>query len=334
MALKSLLGLASLRAVREPPGGVDLLVQGPDVAFAVEWKSVGDAANVGAALRQLGRHAERRPSKKVVPMVAVPYMGDIGRRLCAEAGVSWIDLSGNAWIDAPGRQIRILGNRNRFASAGRPANVFAPRSSRLVRTLLMEPGRAFSQAELVSASGVDKGRVSRLVRRMLAMELLVVEGEGYRLKDPAVALDAWTEAYDFRKHHVLEGHVAVRDPDELLGKIQEAAPPEKLPWALTGLAAAWRMTHFAMYRLTSLFLRDVPSSAWLDSLGFVEGPRGANLWILVPADDSVMVGARVVEGVPCVHPLQAYLDLKAHPERASEAAARLRPLALGRASGE
>jgi hypothetical protein len=313
---------------------VDLFVQAPDVAFAVEWKSVGDAASVGAALRQLDRFMERRPSKKAVPMVAVPYMGEIGRQLCAEAGVSWIDLSGNAWIDAPGRQIRILGNRNRFSSAGRPANVFAPRSSRLVRALLMEPQRAFSQAQLVSASGVDKGRVSRLVHRMEAMEILVKEGEGYRLKDPPVALEAWREAYDFRKHHVLEGHVSVRDPDELLGKLQKAAPPEKVAWALTGLAAAWRLTHFAMYRLTSLFVRDVPSSAWLDALGFVEGSRGANVWLVVPADASVFVGARVVEGAPCVHPLQAYLDLKAHPERAAEAAARLRPLVLGGASVE
>lgn len=122
---------------------------------------------------------ERRPSKKLVPVVAVPYMGETGRRLCAEAGVSWIDLSGNAWIEAPGKQIHILGNRTRFASAGRPANVFAPRSSRLVRALLMQPRRVFSQAELVSAAGVDKGRVSRLVHRMLAMDLLVNEGEGY-----------------------------------------------------------------------------------------------------------------------------------------------------------
>jgi hypothetical protein len=272
---------------------------------------------------------ERTARKNMVPMVAVPYMGETGRRLCAEAGVSWIDLSGNAWIDAPGRQIHILGNRNRFASSGRPANVFAPRSSRLVRVLLMKPSRIFSQAELVSASGVDKGRVSRLVRRMQAMDLLVSERGGYRLKDPSVALEAWKEAYDFRQHHVLEGHVPVRDPEEMLGVLRKATPSAEVKWALTGLAAAWRLTHFAMYRLTSLFVRQVPSSAWLDSFHFVEGSRGANLWILAPADDSVFMGTRTVQGVPCVHPLQAYLDLKAHPERASEAATRLRALVLG-----
>jgi len=31
-----------------------------------------------------------------------------------------------------------------------------------------------------------------------------------------------------------------------------------------------------------------------------------------------------MEGVPSVHPVQAYVDLLAHPERATEAAAELR----------
>jgi hypothetical protein len=164
---------------------------------------------------------------------------------------------------------------------------------------------------------------------MEAMDLLVGEKGGYRLKDPSVALDAWREAYDFRQHHVLEGHVPVRDPDELVSMLKKATPRPDVAWALTGLAAAWRMTHFAMYRLTSLLVRQAPSAAWLDALHFVEGSRGANLWILSPIDDSVFMGARSVEGVPCVHPLQAYLDLKAHPERAPEAATRLRALVLG-----
>jgi hypothetical protein len=65
----------------------------------------------------------------------------------------------------------------------------------------------------------------------------------------------------------------------------------------------------------------------------VAEPRGANVWIISPTDDSVFVGSRVVRGVPCASPLQAYLDLKAHPERAAEAAAQLRPLVLNGKAG-
>jgi hypothetical protein len=267
-----------------------------------------------------------------VPIVAVPFMGETGRRLCAEAGVSWVDLSGNAWIDAPGQQIRFVGHRNRFTSAGRRADVFAPRSSRVIRALLMDRQRTFTQAELAAASGVDKGRVSRLVRRLEAMDLVVRDGRRLGLKDPMLALDAWREAYDFEKHDVRRGHVAVREPEELIGQIGRSAASAGSSWALTGLAAAWQLTHFAMHRLVTILVRERPSEEWLAEMAFREEPRGANLWVVRPIDDAVFEGASSVGGLPCVHPLQAYLDLKGQPERAAEAAAELRRRLL--ASGE
>ncbi len=329
-ALRDLLALkADAKAARDAPGRPDLLIRSRAASIVVEWKAVGDASAVAGAIRQLSE-LTRTTRPRPIAIVAVPFMGETGRRLCAEAGVSWLDLSGNAWIDAPGARIRILGNPNRFASRGRPANVFAPRSSRVVRALLMEPARAFSQTDLVSASGVDKGRVSRLIRRLAAMGLIEqADAErAVRISQPAVALDAWRETYDFWKHEVLQGHVAMRSPEELISKIVKASRAHPQPWALTGLAAAWRLTRSAMFRLTTLFVGEKPSAAWLSTIGFREDARGANVWIARPADDAVFKGVRLVKGVPCVHPLQAYLDLKAQPERAQEAAAELRKRSL------
>lgn len=52
----------------------------------------------------------------------------------------------------------------------------------------------------------------------------------------------------------------------------------------------------------------------------VWGDRGANVWLVVPKDVGVFHGQRKVEDIQCVHPVQVYLDLKGHPERATEAA--------------
>jgi len=327
LALREILGLeADLIQQKSDSQNADLLLNAPDVEFAVEWKAVGDAANVGSAVRQLSvlKKKKKGRSKSVVPIVAVPFMGETGRRLSAEAGISWIDLSGNAWIDAPGRQIRILGHPNRFTSRGRPANVFAPKSSRVIRALLIAPERAFMQAELVEATGVDKGRVSRLLRRLEDMSLVARENSAIRLKEPSLVLEAWREAYDFEKHDILRGHVGVRSSDELIRRLFAKSSSSKGRYALTGLAGAWYLTRFAGFRLTTVFTSEIPSKKWLDAIGFQEQLRGANLWLVRPVDDGVFDGTRVIDGVSTAHPIQVYLDLKAHPERASEAAAEVR----------
>jgi hypothetical protein len=46
----------------------------------------------------------------------------------------------------------------------------------------------------------------------------------------------------------------------------------------------------------------------------------------------VFHGAAEREGIRCVHPVQAYLDLKDHPERSAEAAEQLRAKLLNKQS--
>ena len=58
----------------------------------------------------------------------------------------------------------------------------------------------------------------------------------------------------------------------------------------------------------------------LGDLSFRPTERGANVWLLVPDDSGVFQGVKVHDGVHCVSPVQAYLDLHAHPERAKEVA--------------
>ena len=79
-----------------------------------------------------------------------------------------------------------------------------------------------------------------------------------------------------------------------------------------------------------MYLEEVPSTGLTRALGFREGARGANTWLVVPNDAGVFHGADEVEGIRCVHPVQAYLDLKAHPERAHEAADEIRSQFLPR----
>ena len=75
----------------------DLLVSAGDFNFVVEWKASGQASAVAMAVRSIRRFAEKSAGNSS-RLVAVPYMGEVGQRLCEEAEVCWLDLSGNAHL--------------------------------------------------------------------------------------------------------------------------------------------------------------------------------------------------------------------------------------------
>ena len=306
------------------PSGADLVLKGAGHTFVVELKKSTSAALIAASIKKVQDYGNRI-GRRVFPLIVVPFMGNVGRKVCDEAGVGWLDLSGNAHIIAGGIRITVAGRPNRFRSAGRPPNLFAPKSSRVVRWLLIHPDKSFSQREIARGAGVDEGFVSRIVSR-LEREGYVVREESsvIRPKDPALLLDAWRESYQFSKHTIYQGHVAARGGDALLKFACDTLAKQNVEHAATGLAAAWAFTRYATFRIATVYLTGDPSSELIEKLTFREDPRGANLWLVVPNDVGVFHGAVEKDGIRCVHPVQAYLDLKSHPERASEAAEHLR----------
>ena len=317
-----------------------VLRAGPFV-FVVEWKSVATAASIHAVIIRVRRSAEElersgQVGEKVVPLMAVPFMGDVGRERCAEYGVSWMDLSGNARIVAPGLRILIEGKPNRYKRRGRPSTAFAPKSSRIARWLLMHPAEPLTQRELARVTGTDEGHTSRVVGKLLEDDLIVrTDGGALRPRDPNLLLDAWREVYDFRKHHVVRGHVAARSGDALLHRLVAGLNRASVPHAVTGLAAAWCLNRFSAFRTVTVYLREELTSDIAADLSFREDTRGASVWLVVPNDDGVFHGASTTkEGIVCVHPVQTWLDLHAHPERADAVAQELRSEYLRWSAGD
>lgn len=302
----------------------DLVVEAAGYQFLVECKSTGARAPLLMAAQQI---AEIKGffQKEAVPLIVVPYMGKSGSGFCRDHELSWIDLSGNAHIKAPKLLIHVEGRPNRFKNVGRPANVFAPKSARIARQLLIEPGKSYNQRELSQVTGLDEGHTSRIVRRLEDLNLIVRNDQGsLRPSDPDQLLDAWLEAYDFSKHQIIKGHIAARSGEELLKRMSQTLAEHQIYYAATGLAGAWQYTHFAKFRLVTLYLANPPGKNLFDWLHFREDDRGPNTWLVVPKDKGVFHGSSSRDGIVCVHPVQIYLDLKGHPERAKEAASMVR----------
>ena len=301
----------------------DAVVTAGGHRFVVECKSSGSLSHIAMAIAQLADAPNHFP-EPVIPLLAVPYMGETARAHCEQHNVAWLDLSGNGRIVAPGMFYQEIGRPNRFTRPGRPESAFGPKGSRIARYLLMNPEAPVFQRTLAHKTGLNEGHVSRIVGKLVDTGLVERGDDGIKVVDADLLLDAWREDYRFDRHTVIPGHVAARSGDALTRSLATTLSELEVPHAVTGLPAAWLWTQHAGFRLATVYMADIPSDGLMVDLGFREVPRGANTWLVVPNDEGVFHGASQVDDVRCAHPIQVYLDLKGHPERAQEAADELR----------
>ncbi len=302
--------------------GPDFLYKFGDYSFLIEFKGAGTLPLVHTAIRQLLEYSSF--SKNIIRIVAVPYMGNSARDLCHQNQISWMDLSGNAEIQGPSLLIRVEGKPNLFKAAGRPKNVFAPKSSRITRFLLVNYDKSITRRELALRTGLNESFVGRVVRELAGQNLITEDSEGkVTVMNPDILLDTWQNEYDFRKHRILKGFVPHRSGEAALFDISKKFEASGVSYAATGLAGAWLLSHFATFRLVTFYLKEFPDREQLRVIGFTEQPSG-NVWLVFPNDDGVFTDMSTRDQVSCAHPIQIYLDLKGLPERSSEAATTIR----------
>lgn len=300
----------------------DLVAQVGGFRFVVEYKASSLIAVIAAGIEHLKRYPQ---APREIRLLVTPFMGETGMEKCAEAGISWLDLSGNADVTAPGLRLYVRGEKNKFTSPGRNENPFAPKSSRVARHLLYQPNRMWTQRELAKETGLGEGFVSRLVKSLEGQQLIARNDQGKLfVSKPSIMLDAWRQGYDFTRHEIIRGHVAGRSGEEIQGKLSQKLKSLSVDHAVTGLGAAWMYSRFAAFRTVSFYLKEWPDKVILEQIGFRANSAGANVWLIIPKDPDVFHGVESVTDIPCVHRIQVWLDLKFHPERAEEAASELR----------
>lgn len=297
---------------------VDVVIDAAGRRWAIEAKASSSPGTVAAA----ANHLAALDLPGAVAVLVVPYMTPAGAKAAAERRLNWIDLSGNASLRDEELYVWVQGRPNQFSVPGRPSSPFAPKSSRVARTLLLDPARWWLQKELAERTDLDPGRISRVVRRLDDDELLARDGSRLRPRDPSLLLDAWSDDYRFDRHDIVTGHLS-GDGLELARELHDELDQNAIDHAFTGLPAAWALDRFARFRLVSVYVAGDPRAA-ADAVGLRRNERGANVQLIGPDDRGVFDGQQVVDDLPCVAPVQVYLDLGRLPERAAEAAEQLR----------
>src|SRR5262245_27963042 len=172
----------------------DLLVRfqmgGQEHSFVVEVKPLGQPRQIRAAVTRLNEIRRELPT--AYPIAAAVYIGPQSARILKSNNLGYVDLSGNCYLAFENVLIEKEGKRNVRPSTRPLRSLFAPRATRVVRVLLVEPSRAWRLEELGRAAEVSLGHSHNVIKRL--EELAWVErddSQRFRLSEPAVLLGGW-----------------------------------------------------------------------------------------------------------------------------------------------
>ncbi len=271
--------------------------------------------------------ASLKPTQGTPPLLVTPELSHRVLDACKQHGIAAIDLNGRAWLRAPGLLVdrRPLPGRS-FSYELEPRNIFVGKSARIVRCLLTDRERTWTQAEIVPRTKASSGLVSRIVQHLISQGFAEkISAREFRLRDPLVLLDAWVDSDRFAKRTRTTLYAGfIGSPAELANRLQDWAHREAVPIAFTQWLAAWSRLPFTEPVLCSAYVPRLPEAATLDQLGLRPVNEGGKLWLHVPDDEGILNETQTRSGLTLATDAQIYLDLQRTGLRGPDAAAALR----------
>ena len=299
----------------------------PDIALRVRYAGgdqiiFADVKSSGQPryARQAGDRFFRLRSQQpeIYGVFIAPYISPASAAICVEAGIGYVDLSGNCRLAFNTIFILRENQPNRFVMKKELASLFAPRSERILRALLSFPKQTWTTMALASAANVSPGMVSHIKKLLVDREWIQTLEGGFRLSAPFDLLSIWAENYTFRKNKVFD-YYSLKPPSELEIDLGETCAESGITYALTGFSASARLAPAVRYQRAMAYVQgDILSLA--NRLGLKSVSSGPNITLLSPYDEGVFLGSRPVDDILVANPIQVYLDLKNYRGRGEEAA--------------
>jgi hypothetical protein len=294
---------------------VDLAVGDKKQILLVEAKSNGQPRIARDAVNQLIRYRNTYPN--AYPIFMAPFISPQAAEICMTDGVGYVDFAGNCLLSFGPVYIEQTGKPNPFRTRRDLVSLFSPKSSRILRVLLCNPGRVWKTQDLAGDARVSLGQVANVKKLLLDREWITKQ-DGFSLTAPWRLLEEWEKAYSYRKNEV-RNYYSLKSIPEIEADLATVCKEKGIEYALTGFSGAARFAPAVRYTRAMAYVystrKDVAS---LLNLKEVEG--GPNVMLLGPYDEGVFYGTQTIEDIRVVSPLQIYLDLKGYKGRGEEAA--------------
>lgn len=317
----------SLDEARQPADqGADAILSlrspdGAEVAVIVEAKGVVEPRDVAAMRDRLSRLLSRHPGS--IGLIVSRYLSNSTRKRLAEAGLSYVDASGNLLVraDEPGLFLSDRGaDRDPWRGPGRPRGTLAGEPAAKVVRALVDVGGPWKIRDLVRVAAVSTGSAYRVLAYLESEDLARRDDAGLiSVPDWPALLQRWSADYQFLGTNSVARYIAPRGLPTLLDQIRGAGVED---YALTGSAAAAAWQPYAPVRSVMVYARDPDraAAAW----GARATDAGANVLIARPAYPVALARTvQALDGLTVAAPAQVAVDLMTGPGRAPAEAAEL-----------
>ncbi len=327
-------------APREVRGRFDDVItwatpQGP-VRYLVEEKRHLRHQDAGVIVDQLQRRRATLPAENREDRILLlaPHVRAQQAAVFERADIDYLDLAGNAHLNAPGLFVHIEGHRpakEAAAAPGRPQKGWV----KAVMALLIRPDLAAAPYRtLAEQAGVALGTVAGCMTDLAARSLLHEGKNGRQLADRQALVALWVQAYvEALRPKLKERRFQVRADARhaLWERLKTVLGREKVGWALTGADAAGRHTPYLRAEDTEVYapLRVLDDPAIQKALVAQPAARGGNLLVIEPPGP-LAIPTEMIDGFPFAPDLLAYAELRYRGTgQALEAAELLLPHLVG-----
>jgi DNA-binding Lrp family transcriptional regulator len=259
------------------------------------------------------------------PLLICPFLSRRKREECKQAGVLYIDFSGNVYLECNGLYIERDNFPNLYQEKRQGRNPFSDKASLILRAMIKDKSKGWRVRELANSVGLDPGFVSRMLREMEKRGYIDRKEKIVRLRDPKSLLDDWVGGYDYRKNEELKYFCLAKGPSEILERMRGARILEEVGYSIGYQAGANLVAPHSIYNEVHVYLRDsVNLEKFVEAMDLEKGEQGANVVLLNPYyKHSVFFDRQEVRGLWVVSDLQLYLDLYHFPLRGREQAEHL-----------
>lgn len=294
---------------------------GEEVRILIETRRLVDARDVSRITELLS--STRDGESSGIGLVVSRYLTKTTRDRLAEAGLSYVDATGNLLLRSSSPAVFLSdrgADRDPWRGPGRPLGTLKGEpAAKVVRALLDLPG-PWKIRDLISRSEVATGSAYRVVEFLESEALAARDEDGLiTIPDWVALLRRWSNDYGFLQTNAVTQWIAPRGLETMLESIRNSTVAD---YAVTGSVAAATWAAYAPARSAMIYALHPEQLA--NEWGLRATDTGANVLIARPKFGVALTRSiDRADGLRVAAPTQVAVDLMTGPGRAPSEAEEL-----------